>query len=62
MLKNFAALIDTYGHIPNGNRSYFLNRSQPPFFFKMVECVCGEDVVAGFAAYLPQLGANMPIG
>jgi alpha,alpha-trehalase len=55
MLKNFAALIDTYGHIPNGNRSYFLNRSQPPFFFKMVECVCGEEVVAGFAAYLPQL-------
>lgn len=32
MVDNFAHLILTYGHIPNGNRSYFLSRSQPPFF------------------------------
>jgi alpha,alpha-trehalase len=25
-------LTDTFGHIPNGNRSYYLSRSQPPFF------------------------------
>jgi alpha,alpha-trehalase len=31
MVKNFAYLIDTYGHIPNGNRSYYISRSQPPF-------------------------------
>ena len=32
MIDNFAYLINTYGHIPNGNRSYYLSRSQPPFF------------------------------
>lgn len=31
MVRNFAFLIDTYGHIPNGNRSYYLGRSQPLF-------------------------------
>src|SRR5690348_7275751 len=36
MLGNFAHLIDTYGHIPNGNRTYYLSRSQPPFFAAMV--------------------------
>jgi alpha,alpha-trehalase len=33
---NFAHLINTVGHIPNGNRSYYLSRSQPPFFSLMV--------------------------
>ena len=37
MLDNFAHLIDNIGHIPNGNRSYFLSRSQPPFFSLMVQ-------------------------
>jgi len=37
MLANFATLIEHYGHIPNGNRSYYLSRSQPPFFAAMIE-------------------------
>jgi len=37
MLDNFAFLIKQYGHIPNGNRTYYLSRSQPPFFGRMVE-------------------------
>lgn len=36
MLSNFASLIELVGHIPNGNRTYFLSRSQPPFFALMV--------------------------
>lgn len=36
MINNFAFLIRTYGHIPNGNRRYYLSRSQPPFFALMV--------------------------
>jgi alpha,alpha-trehalase len=36
MLDNFAHLIITVGHIPNGNRTYYLSRSQPPFFAAMV--------------------------
>lgn len=41
MLDNFKYLINTYGHIPNGNRSYYLSRSQPPFFALMVDLYCG---------------------
>ena len=36
MLDNFAYLIRTVGHIPNGNRTYYLGRSQPPYFAAMV--------------------------
>lgn len=55
LVANFAYLIDTYGHIPNGNRTYYLSRSQPPFFFKMVALLSPEDEAAAFAQYLPQL-------
>ena len=37
MIDNFAYLINKYGFIPNGNRSYYLTRSQPPFFASMVQ-------------------------
>ncbi|MFQ5445392.1 MAG: alpha,alpha-trehalase TreF [Saprospiraceae bacterium] len=55
MLDNFSHLIDTFGFIPNGNRTYFLSRSQPPFFSLMVRLLMeekGEDILA---KYLPQL-------
>jgi alpha,alpha-trehalase len=55
MLANFAHLIATYGFIPNSSRSYMLSRSQPPFFFRMVELLHGDDPAAGFAAHLPAL-------
>lgn len=37
MVDNFSFLIKTLGHIPNGNRAYYISRSQPPFFTLMVE-------------------------
>ena len=37
MVANFAHLIDTWGHVPNGTRTYYLSRSQPPLFAFMVE-------------------------
>ncbi len=37
MVKNFSYLIDRFGYIPNGNRKYFIGRSQPPFFSHMVQ-------------------------
>ena len=36
MVYNYAYLIDKYGFIPNGTRSYFMTRSQPPFWFLMI--------------------------
>ncbi|HEU0067045.1 MAG TPA: alpha,alpha-trehalase TreF [Sphingomonas sp.] len=32
MIANFGSLLDRYGRIPNGTRSYYLSRSQPPVF------------------------------
>jgi alpha,alpha-trehalase len=32
MVANMAALIERHGFIPNGTRTYYLSRSQPPFF------------------------------
>lgn len=32
MIVNMGSLIDRYGHIPNGSRSYYLSRSHPPVF------------------------------
>ena len=37
MLDNFAAQIGRYGHVPNGTRTYYLSRSQPPVFALMVQ-------------------------
>jgi alpha,alpha-trehalase len=55
MVQNFAHLIDSYGHAPNGTRTYYLTRSQPPFFFAMVGLLSPMDPAAAFARYLPEL-------
>jgi alpha,alpha-trehalase len=55
MVENFAGLIDDYGHIPNGSRSYYLSRSQPPFFAAMVELQAAHDGNAALIKRLPQL-------
>ena len=55
MVKNFAYLINTYGHIPNGNRTYYLSRSQPPFFALMVELLAEVKGDSVYAAFLPAL-------
>jgi alpha,alpha-trehalase len=55
MVRDFAYLIDTYGHVPNGVRTYYLSRSQPPFFFEMVGLLSSDDPAASFAGFLTQL-------
>jgi alpha,alpha-trehalase len=55
MVDNFAFLLNTVGHIPNGNRTYYVGRSQPPFFAMMVKLLSeelGEDILV---KYLPQM-------
>ena len=51
MVDNFAHLIDTYGFVPNGNRTYFLGRSQPPFFSLMVRLLAEERGPGTLSAY-----------
>jgi alpha,alpha-trehalase len=51
MCDNFAVLIQRYGHIPNGNRSYYLSRSQPPFFAAMIELLAKHEGAGTYAQY-----------
>jgi alpha,alpha-trehalase len=55
MVQDFAHLIDTVGHIPNGNRTYYLSRSQPPFFALIVGLLDPRNPARAHAQYLPQL-------
>ncbi|MEO0570389.1 MAG: alpha,alpha-trehalase TreF [Bacteroidota bacterium] len=54
MVSNFAFLLDSIGHIPNGTRDYYLTRSQPPFFSLMVTALAREDEKM-VLYYLPEL-------
>ena len=55
ILDNFKYLIDQYGHIPNGNRSYYLSRSQPPFFALMVDLLAQQKGDAVYKKYYSAL-------
>jgi alpha,alpha-trehalase len=55
MLGDFASLIKRFGHIPNGNRSYYLSRSQPPFFAAMVALFARATDTAHALRYLGAL-------
>lgn len=58
MLANIAGLIARYDHMPNGNRSYYLSRSQPPFFSLMMDLIAAQDGDSVYQTYLPQLRAE----
>lgn len=59
MVANFAYLIRTYGHIPNGNRTYYLSRSQPPFFSLMVALLANaKNNEAILTKYLGEIEAE----
>jgi alpha,alpha-trehalase len=55
MINNFAYMIDTFGHIPNGNRSYYSSRSQPPFFTLMVELLAEAKGTQILEKHLPHI-------
>jgi alpha,alpha-trehalase len=55
MVRNFAHMIRTYGHIPNGNRTYYLSRSQPPFFALMVDLLAELKGESAWTEYLDVL-------
>jgi alpha,alpha-trehalase len=55
MLDNFASLVNRVGHVPNGNRTYYLSRSQPPYFAAMVGLYARAADTARALRYLPAL-------
>lgn len=52
-VDNMLYLVNKYGFMPNGNRTYYLNRSQPPFLSEMVKDIYTfyRDPVWLFSAY-----------
>ncbi len=58
MLDNFAHLIRTIGHIPNGNRTYYQSRSQPPYFGAMIGLYARATDTASALRYLDVLEAE----
>jgi alpha,alpha-trehalase len=55
MVRNFSHLIDTIGYIPNGNRTYYLGRSQPPFYALMVKLLAESRGKQSLTEHLSQL-------
>ncbi len=55
MMDNFAYLLDHFGHIPNGTRTYYLSRSQPPFFSMMLDLLAKDEGNPVYTRYQPQL-------
>jgi len=57
-LRNFLYLVQRFGFIPNGSRTYFLNRSQPPYLAPLVQLLLDnglsgapvEEALAGVQA------------
>ena len=55
MIDNFKYLIEEFGYIPQGNRSYFISRSNPPMFTDMIRSYIdktGEDI---WDEYIPSI-------
>lgn len=55
MVDNFAYLIRKLGFIPNGNRTYFSSRSQPPYFSMMIGMLSEMKGKRVLITYLPYL-------
>ncbi len=55
MVDDFSYLIRTYGHIPNGTRTYFLSRSQPPVYYLMVSLLDARDPARAWSEHLGDL-------
>ncbi len=58
MIDDFAFLVRAVGHVPNGNRTYYLSRSQPPFLAAMVGLYAEAADTAGALRWLDALEAE----
>lgn len=58
MMKNYTYMIRKFGFIPTANRTYFLSRSQPPFFSHMVKLLARHKGRRILIEYLPYMLAE----
>ncbi len=55
LTRNFAWLIDKIGHVPNGNRYYYISRSQPPFLVLLVDLLARKKGRPAIEEFIPAL-------
>lgn len=56
MMRNYSHMLRKFGMIPTANRTYFLSRSQPPFFALMVKLLAQHrGRTRTYAEFLPSL-------
>ena len=55
LVDNFSFMLNKYGFIPCGTRTYYLTRSQPPFFSMMVDLLAAEKGQSVIVKYQPEL-------
>ena len=54
LVGDFSYMLSEYGHIPNGARTYYLSRSQPPMYYLMVGLL-SEDPSTAWSEHLQDL-------
>ncbi len=55
MMKNYTYMLRKFGFIPTANRTYYLSRSQPPFFSQMVKLLAEHKGRSTLVEYLPYM-------
>ncbi len=55
LINNFSYLINRFGFIPTGTRTYYLTRSQAPFFSMMLDLLAKDNGNKVFVKYQPEL-------
>jgi len=55
MIGNFSFMLNKYGYIPTGTRTYYLTRSQAPFFSMMIDLLAKEQGNKVYTKYQPEL-------
>ncbi len=54
LVEDFSYMLREYGHVPNGARTYYLSRSQPPMYYLMVGLL-SPDPATAWSQHLAQL-------
>ncbi len=54
LVNDFSYMLREYGHIPNGARTYYLSRSQPPVYYLMVGLLA-PDPASAWSRHLQDL-------
>src|SRR6056297_2573902 len=55
LTRNFAYLVEKVGHVPNGNRYYYISRSQPPFLVMLVDLIARREGDEAIEEFIPAL-------